>query len=852
MNFVDEPPILNMGNRMPDKCFSGRGLQILAVALLTLTPITSRSQSDAQIVEKLGIPIEQVQQLHSLRGMSNQILDQMPAALLPRVIRRLSQPDLPEARIAFRALQERSGKGGPPANARINALQQLKALRLKTLSIAPKAAGLPAGKSIQPFALVPQTAGLNPNHSGWTYLGPGNIGGRTRSIVFDPTNGDRIWVASVGGGIWRTEDGGNTFNPVDDLMANLAVSCMAIDPTNPKILYAGTGEGFYNVDAIRGAGIFRTVDGNNWKQIPSTNSRDFEVVNRLAVSPNGKIVLAATLTGMFRSNDIAKKVWSKRFAGEISDVKFHPTDSSKAVASGLHNGTAYYSFDGGATWKPASVAGAWTGRVEITYARKNPSIVYASVNVNSGEIWRSTDGGKTYSKQGGKTADGKPANYLGNQGWYDNIIWAGDPTNENLVVVGGVDLWRSTDAGNTLVDISTWWSDKSSHADHHTIAAHPKFNGTTNRVALFGNDGGLYKTNDLYTVGNDAMPPRDNGWIKLDNAYGVTQFYAGAGNPATGIIIGGAQDNGTVRFSASTGPNKWTSMFGGDGGWSAADLTDANYFYGEYIYLNIHRSTNAGLSAEYISGLFWDEKQNPKRWACKPVPYQIPDACAQRALFIAPFVLDPNNPNRILAGGMSLWRTDDAKTAASTSTGPKWASIKNPSGSLISAIVVASGNPNIVWVGHEQGELYRSVTATDVNPAWSRLDGSAVPLPARYVTSITLDAKDTNVVYITYGGFEKSNIWKTTNSGMSWTSIGGALPTAPVRTVAVHPKDSRRLYIGTEVGVFASEDGGSTWSPTNEGPTNASVDHLFWMGETLVAATHGRGMFSINLGNAVP
>jgi hypothetical protein len=284
-------------------------------------------------------------------------------------------------------------------------------------------------------------------------------------------------------------------------------------------------------------------------------------------------------------------------------------------------------------------------------------------------------------------------------------------------------------------------------------------------------------------------------------------------------------------------------MFGGDGGYCAADPgKDGKTFYGEYVYLNIHRSDNGGASADYISGQYW----NGTNWAWKPAPYVIKDAQMQRANFVAPFILDPNEPNRLLAGGMSLWRSNDAKAPLTTSSGPKWAPIKSPNGSEISAIAVAKGNSGIIWAGHNSGALYRTANGTADNPTWTPIT-TTPPLPSRFCTRITIDAGNPQVVYATFGGYSKNNIWMTTDNGASWKSISASLPEAPVYSVVVHPTQAKHLYAGTAVGVFASENGGVTWSPTNEGPTNCAVDELFWMGTTLVAVTHGRGMFKIDV-----
>jgi len=810
-------------------------------------PVTAK---DRQVAKALGLTVGLVQVLRARRNMSHEAMKKMPENALRKAVRRLDYPDLARAREAFRTVVEKDEKGVVPPNGLPNALKQLDATRVR--ASAAQVAGLPTGLVLTPTTLmspfIAPTAGLNPSHTGWTSLGPGNIGGRTRSIIPHPTLQNTMWAGSVGGGVWRTDNGGQSWTPVDDLMANMAVTCMVMDKTNPNIIYAGTGEGFSNADAIRGAGIFRTTDGVTWTQLASTTGVNFQSLTRLALSPNGKILLAGTPKGIFRSVDPDRLTWNQVQVDAVGDVRFHPTSNTNAIAGGLDNGQAYYSTDGGQTWKTATHAGPWSGRVELTYARKNPLIVYASVQMNNGgEIWRSTNGGKSYMRRDTLLANGHSAGYLTDQGWYGNSIWAGDPTNSDFVIVGGLDLYRSTDGGNRLIDISTWWDKRSAHADHHCIVSHPAYNGTTNKTVFFGNDGGIYQTLDVSTVGNNPQLPRINGWIELDNTYGVTQFFGGAGNPTSGTIIGGAQDNGTLRFTPTGGSENWSEMFGGDGGWCAADANDPKYFYGEYVYLNIHRSSDGGASSDYISGQFWDGHS----WTWKPIPYRITDAMNQKALFIAPFVLDPNNSNCLMGGGFSLWRTNNAKAPNTNSTGPIWSSVKSSIGKKISAIAVAKGNSNQIWVGHEGGEVFKTLNGTQANPVWQRMDHTGTnPLtPARYCTRITIDPSNPNIVYVAFGGYNRGNLWKTTNGGSQWSNLGNLLPEAPVRAIAIHPRKNNFVYLGTEVGLFASEDGGATWSPTNEGPTNCSVDDLFWMNEVLVCATHGRGMFTIQLSN---
>ncbi len=340
------------------------------------------------------------------------------------------------------------------------------------------------------------------------------------------------------------------------------------------------------------------------------------------------------------------------------------------------------------------------------------------------------------------------------------------------------------------------------------------------------------------------------GFVSLNNSLSVTQFYGGAGHAGTGRVIGGTQDNGSLLYGPAAGPNAWSMYFGGDGGFAAIDPTDANYLYGEYVYLRMHRSTNGGQSSDWIYGF------NPATGACKAPPYVLADTCPNvNALFIAPFILDSNDSDRLYAGARSLWRSPDINAPNTNTTGPQWYSIKPAIAAAgnISAIAVAPFNPNIIWVGYAGGHVYKTTDGLNSSPTWTTVDdnSSVNPLPNRYITRIAIDPTNPNIVYVTEGGFSPDNIWRTTNGGTNWSdrtgSGGTGLPDVPVRSLLIKPDNPTWIYAGTEVGIFASIDAGATWTLPHDGPSNVSVDELFWMGTKLVAATHGRGMFTTDV-----
>lgn len=763
----------------------------------------------------------------------------------------------------FRNLQLQDDDGKIPVDGLQKAREQVERMRARQQKKAV-AAGKPGGLEI---------AGINPGV--WAWLGPGNIGGRIRSIVISPADSNSIWVGSVSGGIWHTTDAGVGWTPVNDFMSNLAVSTMVINPTNPNIMYAGTGEGYtldqtgngFTPDAQRGDGVFKSTDaGITWTQLPSTNTANPAVcpiapcpwwfVNRLTISPDGSTILAGTESGIMQSVD-GGTTWTRRNAGltRYPDIDFDPSSSQRAVAAGYT--ASVFSTDGGQTWQaatytPAITLGGSSGRIEMAYAPSNPSIVYAMIDATQGNgnpppggslvkgnLYKSLDGGATFNQVNASF----PGNtLLGGQGDYGNIIWV-NPQDPNFLIAGGIILSRSTDGGANWSAIASG-GNGSAHNDHHMIVADPGFNNTTNKRAYFSNDGGLYRADDVSSV-SDA-----GGWTNLNNNLGVTQFYGASINTA-GTIIGGTQDNGTLRYTGNA--QAWTTMFAGDGGYTAADMTDNNYFYSEYVNLGIVRSTDGGSTSGYIY--------------CNPAPTSgnggpciapatgLGDAF-NGANFIAPILLDPSEPNRLYGGGLSLWRSNDIKSSGL----PAWAAVKVPAPDIrpanlgqpnpISAITVAKNNSDFVLVGHNDGQIYLTFDGTSAAPIWSRID---TPIPAkRFVTRITLDEQSSpNRIYVTFGGFANDNVYRSLDLGVTWTDItgpaAGGLPSVPVRDLAISPAVSTNLYVATEIGVFASDDMGVTWGLPQDGPVNVSVDQLMWIDGGLAAVTHGRGIYKTSI-----
>ena len=402
---------------------------------------------------------------------------------------------------------------------------------------------------------------------------------------------------------------------------------MAIDPKNPQVLYAGTGEGFFNLGSLRGAGIFKTSDGGlSWQQLAGTKTPDFYYVNDLIVSPvNSQRLYAATDTGVWRSLD-AGATWMRTLDPALEsgclDLVIRTDQATDYVFA------ACGTFEQAAVYRNTNAAGAgnWEkilsepnmGRTSLAFAPSNQNMIYAAAAwTNGGDgvdegrlraVWRSSSSGEMGSWTEQISGTARPGSLLLSnpiaasmnecgfgydnefihQGWFDNVI-AVDPLDANRVWIGGVDLFRSDDGGRSWGVASYWWDEKNSpsysHADQHIIAFHPNYNGTTNKQMFVGSDGGIFRTDDARAaVATGALAvcnPRNTQvrWTSLNQGLAVTQFYHGLPFPNGQSFFGGTQDNGTVLGTEASGANNWREIHGGDGGYVAIDPTNPNVLF---------------------------------------------------------------------------------------------------------------------------------------------------------------------------------------------------------------------------------------------------------------------------------
>lgn len=800
---------------------------------------------------------------------------QIPPAVQQKLQKLQKEPSLrydrpADAQEYLRARRAPAGEKQVPVERYLKALRQMESMPQYSI---PRRAVLPsraelAGKGIS-YAVEASSLGS------WSALGPGNIGGRTRALLIHPTNVQIMYAAGVGGGVWKTTNGGASWAPLGDFLANITVSSLAMSPKNPDVLYAGTGEGFFNGDALRGGGIFKTTDGGaTWTQLAGTTGSDFHYVNDIVVSASRPSrVYAATRTGVWRSLN-SGATWSKVHAvdvfGGCLDLALRTdraTDIVFASCGTFEQATVYRN-------TAAQGNGAWTsvlsdpgmGRTVLAIAPSNQNILYALAASNQNNqfldglhgVFRSTNGGATWTAQVRNTSPrkldrtllsnpiiafleecfGAEGGFI-NQGWYDNVI-AVDPKDPNRVWAGGIDLFRSDDAGKSWGLASYWWAQLEdgsylpsySHADQHVIAFHPRYNGTTNRTMFVGGDGGIYKTRNARaatqrkTAGVCDPFEGEVEWESLNNGYAVTQFYHGLPYPDGATYFGGTQDNGTVRGDDAGGAEQWGEILGGDGAFVAVDPTNTDVLYASTPGLALRKSTDGGLTFTRVTTGITESPAN--------------------FLFVTPYVMDPTNPQRLWIGGSQLWRTDDGAASWNAASGV----VASDDFPFVSAIAVAPSDSNRVLAGTVEGFIHRNDAALSAtgNTRWQR------NRPRNgWVSWLAHDPVDPNIAYATFSSFGGgAHVWKSTDGGASWSALdgtgAGTLPDIPVNSIAIDPANRSHLYIGTDVGVFSSIDGGQTWMVENTGFANAPAWALAIQtgtggARTLFAFTHGRGVW---------
>jgi len=647
--------------------------------------------------------------------------------------------------------------------------------------------------------------------STWTAVGPmGNMSGlanglprkagRDNFITFHPTIATTFWVGTPAGGLWKTTDGGTTWSTNTDQLSVIGCSDLAIDPSNPNIMYLATGDG--DASDTHSIGILKSTDGGQtW--LPSGLTFGVNqaiVIRRLIINPNNpQILLAAASNGVYRTTDAGAN-WTKITTFNAYDVEFKPGNPNVVYAAGA---AFYRSTDGGASFTLISSgisASAQRMNIAVTVADTNYVYVVASSNSTSGllGVYRSTNGGTNFSTMA--TSPDILANPCNNpsgngQGWYDLAI-ASSPQNKNEVVVGGVNVWRSTNGGTNWTCIGCWNSNNPPyiHADHHELEY------TTAGVLYSCNDGGL----NFWT---------GTSWTDLTNPRNIAQIYKiGLSTLSPNLWITGHQDNGTNIHNSGV----YSAAIGGDGMDCFIDRTNNNTMFGSLYYGDFRRSTNGGTT-----------------WGT------ITNGLTGTAPWVTAWKQDPVTASVLYAGYTQMFK--------STNQGNTWTQIGNISGSgTIVEFAVAKSNPQVIYVIRGVN-IFKTING---GANWTLATGT-LPVTSAAPTFITVDPGNANVAWVTLSGYSAPNkVFVTTNGGATWTNITYNLPNLPANCSVYQPNTTGRIYVGMDVGVYYKDHNSNVWTLYNSGLPNTIVSDMEISPAAptkLRAATYGRGVYEVDV-----
>ncbi len=674
----------------------------------------------------------------------------------------------------------------------------------------------------------------------WTFSGPTNIPGRIADIAVHPTDVNTVYAASAAGGVFKSTTGGNSWTPIFDEIGPQPVGAIAINPANPNIVYAGTGEANAATDNYEGTGVYKSIDaGATWALVGLPNSYS---IGRIVVDPlrpetvyvavAGRMFGFSSERGLYRSQN-GGSTWEQLLYVDDStgciDVAFHASTGTvfagmwhrwrnpmqrqaggwtSAIWRSTDFGTNWVKLNGGITPgfglpAPSSIL----GRIGLTLDQSSETI-YAMFDEHPGNfagIYRSDDLGSFWSR----TNDGSMGNFVNGFGWYFGQVRCA-PGQPDIVYACGVPLYRSEDGGSTWTEVAT-----NIHVDHHAIAFSPS---NTNHVYNGGDGGVAFSSN-----GGDTWTARAN--------MGNSQFYAmtiDKLNPQR--LYGGTQDNGTLR-TLTGAVNDWTRILGGDGFYSIVDHTNSAVIYAEFQNGNLHKSTNTGASfSSAMNGIDYSNERH--NWS-------------------TPVEMAPYDNNVLYYGSNLLYKTSDGAGLWTAISGDL--TDGNDPGNLsfgtITTIGASPNTPGVVYVGTDDANVW--VTTND-GGNWTDITAG---LPERWVTRVTVHPTDPTIAYVTLSGYKvgdhAAHIYKTTNSGGTWTPSGGNLFDAPINDVVIDPDyPQSALYIATDFGVYMTNDSGANWVELASGmPAVTPVHDIdFHQGtRKLVAGTHGRSMYSITI-----
>jgi len=656
----------------------------------------------------------------------------------------------------------------------------------------------------------------SPKSANWVSLGTnssegGYAGvGRLNCVAFHPTDMNTFWAGAPAGGIWVTHDGGSSWTCLTNDNGVLGVSDIVIpsDFVTSNTIYIATGD--KNANDNKSIGVLKSTDGGeSWNATGLVfNLSEFDMVYRILIDPtDNQTLIAATSNGVIKTID-GGTTWDNQISNKtFVDMEYKPGDFNTLYGS-TSNGSIFRTTDGGANWAQVltSMGG---GRVEMAVSPDEPTWVYAIAAASDNGlkgIYKSTDSGETFTivfdgNSSGINLLGWDSNGYdsGGQGWYDLCI-AANPTDAEIVLVGGVNSWRSVNGGTSWDCVNHWWGQggvQAVHADKHML----KFRDNGDLFEC--NDGGIYYSNNDGTSGS---------WVDKTNGMVISQMYKlGVSQTDPNETITGLQDNGTKLLTGGD----WYDVKGGDGMECLIDYTDVNIQYGTYVNGQISRTTNHWASATDIE------------------PYNAGDGA-----WVTPYIIDPVNPAVLYAGYSDVWKT--------TNRGNSWTKISNLNVSnKIRSMAIAPSNNQVLYVA-STGAIWRTENGgTD----WTNVTGNLSSLGVT-ITSIAVKHDDPQTVWVSLGGYNAHGVYQTVDGGATWFNISQGLPSLPMYSIVQNKQSSSdiQLYVGSELGVYF-KNGSNEWVDFNTGLPNVKIGELeiYYSAQPnnsiLRAATYGRGLW---------
>lgn len=650
--------------------------------------------------------------------------------------------------------------------------------------------------------------------STWENFGPYTKSGRIIAIAFHPTDSNTMYAGSASGGLWRTTDYGNTWTPLTDNYPTMGIGAVVINPKNPSTIIIATGEGYsFGNEFTSGFGILISHNsGQTWNltNVTAQLAESFAGMD-IIWNPNDTMkVCVATSFGIYFSNDGGKNysyVLDRMPSRIIQDPK-NPNNLylTARYYSPTYPGGFYRSSNNGQNWTLVAAAGLPSltdmGYASIAVHPVYNNIIFLNISKSSVNgmgpmvgLFKSNDFGNTFS-QIPTNVDvhcyPPPYEYLC-QGWYDNTIVI-SPADTNILFAGGMRLWKSTDGGKnwTVCDRDSSGTAYAVHPDHHQTWFHP-----LSGHLIDCNDGGINYSSDLGVK-----------WTNISDGLITHQFYSVAfAETDSEIVIGGAQDVGIFSSKKSLTITNWENEYSGDAFGCAVDRQNENVWYAS-LYINLMRikSNDTGLN-----------------WS------QINNGTSSSDQWRMPMVMHPTDNQTLLSSNTdNMYKT--------TNGGTNWQAVS--ANGNIECFEFDKINPNIIYASELFGAtMYLS---TDGGSSWSQLASS----PGSPITDLAADTKNTEVVYASIGSFGNNNqVFKSINSGTSWTNISNNLPAVPANTLVVDPRNDSVIYVGNDLGVWVSENAGSSWLTFNNGLPPVVVEdiHFYQPDTTIRIGTYGRG-----------